>query len=414
MMAAVLGKIEEFDRRKEDWDLYIERLEHFFVANAITEPERKRAVFLSVIGASTYKTLRSLLSPNKPGEQDYRELVQKLSEHYNPQPSEIVERTKFHSRFRKPGESAASFVAQLRSLSEHCNFGDNLEVMIRDRLVCGINDDTIQKRLLSESKLTYLRAVELAQSLENADKNVKLLGRQGRLGNGNPQGEGQGTLVNTTTLQKGRGTTVTGIVCFRCGKPGHTVPKCRMSRTVKCHLCGKTGHVQKACKSSDKWASLKKATGSSTGATTRTVSQLEEDHHDIDPTTLFRVSSKSSIPPLEVEVKMDDCIVKMEVDTGAYGVGLGSKIDLQFVIRSATLLCTFVPHMARYTSVLHIRSAFPFCTLDLHIRSAPVHIRSAHSFCTFVLHQCTFDLHIRSAPVHIRFAHSICINAVKN
>ena len=317
MMAAVLGKIEEFDRRKEDWDLYIERLEHFFVANAITEPERKRAVFLSVIGASTYKTLRSLLSPNKPGEQDYRELVQKLSEHYSPKPSEIVERTKFHSRFRKPGESVASFVAQLRSLSEHCNFGDNLEVMIRDRLVCGINDDTIQKRLLSESKLTYLRAVELAQSLENADKNVKLLGRQGRLGNGNPQGEGQGTLVNTTTLQKGRGTTVTGIVCFRCGKPGHTVPKCRMSRTVKCHLCGKTGHVQKACKSSDKWASLKKATGSSTGATTRTVSQLEEDHHDIDPTTLFRVSSKSSIPPLEVEVKMDDCIVKMEVDTGA-------------------------------------------------------------------------------------------------
>ena len=149
MMAAVLGKIEEFDRRKEDWDLYIERLEHFFVANAITEPERKRAVFLSVIGASTYKTLRSLLSPNKPGEQDYRELVQKLSEHYSPKPSEIVERTKFHSRFRKPGESVASFVAQLRSLSEHCNFGDNLEVMIRDRLVCGINDDTIQKRLLS-------------------------------------------------------------------------------------------------------------------------------------------------------------------------------------------------------------------------------------------------------------------------
>ena len=90
-----------------------------------------------------------------------------------------------------------------------------------------------------------------------------------------------------------------------------------------------------------------------------------------------------------------------------YGVGLGSKIDLQFVIRSATLLCTFVPHMARYTSVLHIRSAFPFCTFDLHIRSAPVHIRSAHSICTF-------DLHIRSATVHIRSAHSFCMNALKN
>ena len=86
-----------------------------------------------------------------------------------------------------------------------------------------------------------------------------------------------------------------------------------------------------------------------------------------------------------------------------YGVGLGSKIDLQFVIRSATLLCTFVPHMARYTSVLHIRSAFPFCTFDLHIRS--LHISA---------HFCTFDLHIRSATVHIRSAHSFCMNALKN
>ena len=155
-------------------------MEHFFVANAIVEPERKRAVFLSVIGASTYKVLRSLLSPNKPGDKEYTELVQKLSQHFSPPPSEIVEQTKFHSRFRKPGESVASFVAQLRSLSEHCNFGDTLEVMIRDRLVCGINDDAIQKRLLSEPKLTYKRAVELAQSLETADKNVKLLGKQGK------------------------------------------------------------------------------------------------------------------------------------------------------------------------------------------------------------------------------------------
>ena len=39
--------------------------------------------------------------------------------------------------------------------------------------MCGINDDTIQKKLLAEAKLTYTKALELAQGLETAAQNVK-------------------------------------------------------------------------------------------------------------------------------------------------------------------------------------------------------------------------------------------------
>ena len=46
-MAGTLGRIEEFDGSKDDWPQYVERLEHFFVHNGITTPEKKRAVFLS-------------------------------------------------------------------------------------------------------------------------------------------------------------------------------------------------------------------------------------------------------------------------------------------------------------------------------------------------------------------------------
>ena len=144
MAVATLGKVEEFDGTKEDWPQYIERLGHFFVANGISGADKKRAVFISVIGPSTYKILRNHVAPAKPGEKAekaYTALVDALSK---PTPSEIVERCKFHSRFRKPGESVATFVSELRSLSEFCNFGDTLDVMIRDRLVCGINDDTLR------------------------------------------------------------------------------------------------------------------------------------------------------------------------------------------------------------------------------------------------------------------------------
>ncbi|KAM3625186.1 uncharacterized protein V6R79_008261 [Siganus canaliculatus] len=45
------------------------------------------------------------------------------------------------SHFRKKGQSVANFVAELRQLSEHCDFGPVLDDLLRERLVCGINND---------------------------------------------------------------------------------------------------------------------------------------------------------------------------------------------------------------------------------------------------------------------------------
>ena len=78
-MASTLGRIEEFDGSKDDWPQYVEQLEHFFVANGITTPEKKRALFLSVVGAAMYKTLHNLVPPDKPGDKTYRELVSALT-----------------------------------------------------------------------------------------------------------------------------------------------------------------------------------------------------------------------------------------------------------------------------------------------------------------------------------------------
>ena len=63
--------------------------------NGVTDAERKRAIFLSVIGPRTYKLLSSLVAPSKPGEKTYDELVVALTEHHSPAPSEIVQRFMF-------------------------------------------------------------------------------------------------------------------------------------------------------------------------------------------------------------------------------------------------------------------------------------------------------------------------------
>jgi len=80
-ITGTLGRVNEFDGTKDDWPQYVERLEHFFLANGIDSEEKKRAIFLSVVGAAAYKMLRKFMSVAKPGEKSYDELVKALSKH---------------------------------------------------------------------------------------------------------------------------------------------------------------------------------------------------------------------------------------------------------------------------------------------------------------------------------------------
>lgn len=104
-MAGMVGSVTPFDSKSQSWEEYCEVLNHFFVANDVESTEKKRAILLSCVGAQTYTLMRNLLSPDKPGAKSFEELVSLLKNHFNPKPSEIVQRWKFNSRNRRHDES---------------------------------------------------------------------------------------------------------------------------------------------------------------------------------------------------------------------------------------------------------------------------------------------------------------------
>ncbi|CAC5370699.1 unnamed protein product [Mytilus coruscus] len=108
-------------------------MEHYFNANEIDEEDQKRGIFLSVCGKNTYKLIRDLLAPAKPGTKSLADLTKLVKDRRDPVPSEIIQRFKFNSRTRHSDESVRTFIAALRSLTEHCNYGDTLNAMLRDR-----------------------------------------------------------------------------------------------------------------------------------------------------------------------------------------------------------------------------------------------------------------------------------------
>ncbi|KAK2858314.1 hypothetical protein Q7C36_006233 [Tachysurus vachellii] len=223
-MANMVGTVAPFDIQLQSWEEYCEILQHFFETNEITDAAKQRAILLSTVGNQTCSLLRNLLSPVKPGTKTFGELVDLLKEHFNPKPSEIVQRFKFNSRSRDEGEnSAITFYSVLRKLAHDCNYGEKLTEMLRDRLVCGINDDRIQRRLLAESELTFEKALKIAQALETANKDVKDLQAQ------RSETSISMRLHKMSVKQDGQGR-----ACYRCGNLQHLANECGFI-SEKCH-----------------------------------------------------------------------------------------------------------------------------------------------------------------------------------
>ncbi|XP_077974470.1 uncharacterized protein LOC144430410 [Styela clava] len=137
------GKIEEYSNG-QDWSEYVERLGHYFEANEIESADKKKAILLSNL-------------------------------HLNPKPLVIAERVKFHERIQHDGETVNEFLAQLRKLSEHCQFGEFLNDSLRDRFVSGLMSTRMKRKLLTEVDLTLQNAVKIATGMELAEKQANEL-----------------------------------------------------------------------------------------------------------------------------------------------------------------------------------------------------------------------------------------------
>ena len=322
IMAVIHRTVGEFDPTLEDWSSYTEQLQLYFTANDVEEAKQK-AILLSGCGVATYRLIKNLTAPEKPTDKTFAQLVQLVGEHHNPKPSKIVERFRFNTRNRQQGESMATFIAELWHLTRYCNFGDSLKEMLRDRLVCDIENGPIQRRLLAEPSLTLDKAIEIAIAMESADRNARDLQKTQH-----PQ------TVNVLKYQspsKAPDRNAQTVECYRCGG-AHLATDCRF-KDSECRWCKKKGHIARVCRSKKGTEHSKSASTSShkTGVKSQSTSKINknssEPTHSVESTiteadtdastyTLFNVTS-SPTKPFVVTIQINGAYLPMEVDTGA-------------------------------------------------------------------------------------------------
>ena len=151
----------------------------------------------------------------------------------------------FFTRKQHQNESISDFIAQLRKLAHHCKFNDTLDDMLRDRLVCGCRDRRLQFKLLSDSKLTFAKALELAKADETAERGTK--DRSG--------GPSLHRLVHSQRPKRRRPPNPPpqssapkphSRSCSRCGA-AHSPATCKY-KDATCNYCQKKGHLASVCR----------------------------------------------------------------------------------------------------------------------------------------------------------------------
>ena len=334
-----------------DWQEYLERFEFSCFAQGIIDVQRKKALLLATVGQEAYATIKSVLSPLLPVNVPYKDLLEKIGQHFAPKKSVILSRFKFNQCVQTPGQSAADYISTLKRLAEKCDFGQTLDGMLRDRLVCGVMDPALQKRLLAEEdSLTFAVAEKLSLAAESVTRDVSQLtagradgspapeavhlvtqrapGRwrpapesgsrsagQPRAAAGQPRAAAaaeprQAGGPGRVTAERPGAAALDGSrrgqrSCYRCGGL-HDSRSCRF-RDYHCHYCGELGHLKRKCvRGSDYLA-----------AHAVTESAPSDDSLDEQDVCSVYTVGRPKCPPITAEVLMFGVPVQFEVDTGA-------------------------------------------------------------------------------------------------
>ncbi|KAJ8910316.1 hypothetical protein NQ315_012237 [Exocentrus adspersus] len=140
----------------------------------ITDEERKKAILLNTLSEDCYILLRNLCVPELPETKTHDQLVTLLVEHFAPVESYFSERLKFYTARRNVNESISEWEARVKSLAVNSKFGNELNTVMRDIFVIGLNEEKIMDRLFEEdatsATITLAKVLKIALSKECALK----------------------------------------------------------------------------------------------------------------------------------------------------------------------------------------------------------------------------------------------------
>ena len=139
------------------WKTFTQRFTLYLLAGGYNKrPENEKvALLLTVGGDEMIKIYNAFEWASAADKEKYDPGIAKFEEHFIPKQhfSELTARYKFNGTVQGESESLDSFIIRLRNIAKDCEYGDQKEKLIRDRIIFGVREDRLREKLFKDENL---------------------------------------------------------------------------------------------------------------------------------------------------------------------------------------------------------------------------------------------------------------------
>lgn len=113
----------------------------------------KRRILINLLGDSAMEVFNTFVYTASQRDDVLQDVLQKFEDYCLPKMNLTVERFNFFQIVQK-GKNFGTFLITLRTAAVTCEFRDQKDSLIYDRVICGIRDRALQRRLFRETDIS--------------------------------------------------------------------------------------------------------------------------------------------------------------------------------------------------------------------------------------------------------------------
>ena len=236
--------IQQFDALGEPatlaqrWLRWEAEFELFVAASGVTLPGQKRALLLHLAGSGIRDIFLTYDEETRGNATDYDKILLCLNNHFKLKRNVPMARQTFLSTSPQQNETINNFITRLKTVVEDCEYGDEKDNQVRDRVISYIHDRSLKSKLYREDNLTLTKLIEVVSSCH--DKEALVLVPKPDEVNFACRNKNTYTTQNSDTHKQN--------LCWRCNGQGHFAKQCERSKGHICERCGIKGHFKVCCR----------------------------------------------------------------------------------------------------------------------------------------------------------------------
>ncbi|UYV72761.1 K02A2.6-like [Cordylochernes scorpioides] len=247
----------------KDWPSWKQRFSRYrLLSNLNAKEQEYQITALIYLMGERAEEIHSAFNLSADDAKNLDKVIEAFDNHFIGKRNVVYERALFGLRSQRPEETIEEFVTVLHRISEHCEYANLREELIRDRIVLGVKDRKLSEKLMLNENLTLAKAVEIARQWEavmreqqDLNPSTSQVDTTRKVAKQKPKASGHGKDNGRLTSRQTDSAKETDEgkrfpTCFNCGTTKHHYryrDKCPAKDKV-CGKCGKKGHYTNLCR----------------------------------------------------------------------------------------------------------------------------------------------------------------------